>query len=595
MGGGFASERARSAWLRPTTLLLLLSSLPGVARADGGHRWFTDVTEQTGVGYVQQVPREPPACSFDLGGFCEPERMTGGAAVGDVDGDGDLDLLVTRYGDPDLLLCNQLEQTGKARFADCTPGSGLEAFALQSNGAAFADVDRDGDLDLYVGTLGERDGINERNYLFINDGTGRFSEQAVARGADAADDIRRIWSIGVGDYDRDGWTDLHFTEWLPLDASNSRLLRNTGAGHFEDVTGDAGLAFDAVHGFASSFADLDGDLWPDLVVAADFSSSRLFWNQGDGTFLDGTAAANVGTDENGMGSALGDFDGDGDLDWFVTSILDPQRTCLTEPCGWAWSGNRLYRNDGDRSFTDVTDAFGVRDGRWGWGAAFLDFDNDADLDLVMTNGVDFPGISFETPFNDDPVRLWRNVGAGPWPESAAELGLGDTGSGKGLLVWDYDADGDLDLLIVNNVSGARLYRNERGSENAWLRVRVLERHAGGDALGARVELLDAAGGVAQVRQIGADTGFLGQSERTAHFGLGPAPAPALRVRVVWPNGNSLLLEDVAPRSVRVVSEPRPVPLGIRGVLLWLLLLLPVARALTVSMRESDPPRGRFDL
>ncbi len=566
--GGSWSARARRALLVPA-----LAAAPAalVSPAAAGQPWFADVTSSAGVGYVQQVPAVPPDCTFGQGAFCEPERMTGGAAVGDVDADGDLDLLVTRYGSPDILFCNRLAQTGSAVFDDCTAGSGLDLFALQSNGAVFADLDRDGDLDLYVGTLGDGDGVNDRSYLFMNDGSGQFTEEAVARGAAAAGALRRSWSVSAGDYDRDGWIDLHLTEWLPQQPSRGRLLHNTGGGFFEDRTDPDGANLDGIHGFATSFADLDGDLWPELIVAADFGTSRLLWNRGDGTFFNGTMPAGVGTEENGMGSALGDFDGDGDLDWFVTSIYDPDDTCATEACNWGITGNRLYRNDGGRTFTDVTDEFDVRDGRWGWGTSFIDHDNDADLDLVMTNGVDFPG-SPSGAFVDDPMRFWENVGPGPWPEVAVSLGITDVGSGKGLLTWDYDADGDLDLLVINNASGALLYRNERGNENDWLRVHA--QHAWGSAaLGARVELLDAGGDVAQVQQIGASSGFLGQGERVAHFGLGPAAPASLSVRVHWPGGGEQLVTGLAPRSVVVVREARPVPLGIPLPLLALALLL----------------------
>ena len=175
--------------------------------------------------------------------------------------------------------------------------------------------------------------------------------------------------------------DIFTSEWRTLWQTNdngpthARLLHNRGAeqpGYFDDVTTEAGVSVDLLHphgDFALSprFSDLDGDGWPDLTIASDFLTSRLFWNNGDGTFTDGTREASVGTDQAGMGSTIGDYDGDGDLDWFVTAISDhryPDR------------GNRLYRNEGQREFSDQTDAVGVRDGQWGWGTSFLDYDND---------------------------------------------------------------------------------------------------------------------------------------------------------------------------------------------------------------------------
>ena len=165
-----------------------------------------------------------------------------------------------------------------------------------------------------------------------------------------------------------------------------RLLRNLGAerpGHFEDVTESAGVGMDQVvsqtqneltegtFAFGSTFVDLDDDGWPDLAVASDFGTSRLFWNNGDGTFSDGTLDARVGTAQNAMGTTFGDYDADGDLDWFVTSVFSFRTGSPGSGEQGLRDGNRLFRNDGDRRFSDMTDAAGVRNGSWGWGAAFF--------------------------------------------------------------------------------------------------------------------------------------------------------------------------------------------------------------------------------
>ena len=536
---------------------------------------FTDVTREAGIEYVQYVPDENGRCITDPDPFsCEVEWMSGGAAVADVDDDGHPDLYVTRLHAPDILYRN----LGNGRFQDVSGDAGLADFDLRSNGASFGDFDNDGDSDLYVTTFGRGDDpVNGRFHLFVNDGNGRFSEEAVERNADIpSDDPRAGYSIAIGDYDRDGWLDIHTTEWRttstrPGMLSHARLLRNIGAnapGHFEDVTVAAGVETDrsvACHlgirgcearSFSSTFTDLDEDGWPDIAVASDFGTSVLFWNNGDGTFTDGTRAAGVGTDENGMGSAFGDFDADGDLDWFVTSIHDPDATCGQVGCGWGTSGNRLFRNEGGRRFTDATDEAGVRDGAWGWGAVFLDFDNDGDLDLSMTNGVDFPGIDIESRYVDDPMRLFENDGTGGMIEVAERRGLRDRGSGKGLLTFDYDRDGDLDLFVVNTAGEPVLYRNDGGNRRGSLRVRALLTN-GRDALGARVELLTRSYRRWQVREIGTNSHFLGQSEAVAHFGLGRrGPGRRgrdriARVRVTWPNG-TVSEQRVFRRTERLV-------------------------------------------
>jgi hypothetical protein len=553
-----------------------LWALPlAVLAAEPASAAFTDVTAAAGLAYAQYDPADPLLCLTAPSPFsCPIEWLTGGAATADVDGDGWPDLYVTRLDAPDLLFRNR----GDGSFEDASAAAGLAGFDLQSNGAGFADVDNDGDPDLYVLTVGlSSDPVNGRFHLFINDGAGVFSEEAIARGADVASgEHRGGYSVAFGDYDRDGWVDLYTTEWRePYQTlgfvSHNRLLRNRGAlapGHFEDVTIAAGVELDRApgclaglvgcraFGFAPAFVDLDGDGWPDLAIAADFGTSVLLWNDGDGTFSEGTAAAGVGSDENGMGSTFGDYDADGDLDWFVTSIFDPEQLCAAGACNWGSTGNRLYRNDGARTFADATDAAGVRDGGWGWGTVFFDADNDADLDLVMTNGVDYPTISLEAPFEHDGIRYWDNDGHGAMTENAAGMGLTDTGSGKGLLTFDYDRDGDLDLFLVNNVGGGLLYRNDPATDHDWLRVAV-EGGAGfnRDGIGAVVTLEAVEGGPLQVRQIGATSHFLGESERVAHFGLGVHPGRVHRLTVEWPGLGTASYDAVPVNQTLVAIRP----------------------------------------
>lgn len=520
--------------MRGARLLVLLAlAIPAAARAEGT---FVDATLAAGLSYLQHSGNPENACLLVSASFCTPERMSGGAAVADVDGDGDLDLFATRLEGPNLLLCNRLVETGTATFEDCTTAAGLDAIAVNGNGAAFGDLDRDGDPDLYVTAI-----ATTRFYLFINDGAGHFSEEAVARGAAVATGFTHAgFGVEIGDYDGDGWLDLHVNEWGAIvlatlggetdHPGHMRLLRNRGAaqpGHFDDVTASAGVAIPLAEtwGFSSALRDLDGDGRLDLAIASDFGTSKLFWNDGDGTFSEGGAAAGVATDENGMGSTFADADADadGDLDWFVTSIYDADGPCGSPNCPFGSTGNRYYRNDGARVFSDQTGdaATGLRDGGWGWGTAFFDYDLDGDLDLVMTNGVDYPDTASEDAYNADPMRLWRNDGAGAWVEVAAAEGLTETRPGNGLLVFDYDEDGDLDLFVVHNASTPVLYQNQTIQQGGrhWLRVRVVDAH-GSDVLGAQVSVSRTFGSEPpQSRVIGSTTHFLAWSDPAAHFGL----------------------------------------------------------------------------
>ena len=529
---------------------------------------FTEATETAGLRYVQHQTREPGDCLFDNisqtqasareGMLCDPERMSGGAAAGDFDGDGAIDLVATRLDGHPLLFRNR----GDGSFRDVSRRSGLADWEIAANGAAWGDIDNDGDLDLYLTTVGDT-----RHYLFLNDGAGRFQEAARERGVDLDTGDRRIgFSAVFGDYDLDGYLDLHVTEWRPSEligeaAVGVRLLRNRGAeapGYFDDVTERAGVSMAGVvsqtqtdlrHGsfaFASTFVDLDRDGWPDLAVASDFGTSRLFWNNGDGTFTDGTLHARVGTDQNGMGSTFGDYDLDGDLDWFVTSVYSVRLGSPGTATQGLRDGNRLYRNDGDRLFADATDEAGVRNGDWGWGAAFFDADNDGDLDLTMTNGMEMLA-----PYRGTSMRYWENDGAGGFVGRGSEAGLSDTGDGKGLLVFDADNDGDQDLFVVNNGSQPLLLRNRSQGGN-WLKLSLEGVRSNRDGIGAQVTV-EASGLAAQVREAGVGGHFLGQSDASLHFGLGAAQTAT--VQVYWPaSGIVTTLRDVPANRWIAVRE-----------------------------------------
>jgi len=520
---------------------------------------LTDVTSAAGLQDASAPPSPPPVDALSA-------YMSGAAAAGDYDSDGWIDLFVTRWGQPDRLFRNR----GDGTFVERTVQAGLGE-SLPSNGAAWVDIDNDDDLDLYVTTTGPG---ARRFYLYVNDGSGHFEEQAITRGAAVEGEGERYGqSIAVGDFDGDGWLDLHTTAWWPgvdggaAPASSARLLRNRGAsapGYFEDVTEAAGVELGAASGvasFSSRFSDIDQDGWLDLLVVGDGGTSRLFWNRGDGSFVDGTVAAGVGTDENGTGGAVADFDGDGQLDWFITGIHHPEDPCATLACGFAGSGNRLYLGAGNRRFVDATDAVGVREGFWGTGAALYDLDNDGDLDVVMNNGVVAPPSSDPASeayqhFEADPVRVWMQQEGGAVQERSAELGVIDRGTGRGVLVFDYDADGDLDLLLVDQGGVPALYRNDLPPGNSWLRVSARGVDSNASGVGAVVRVWEHAGSSSLLREVDGGSHYLGQSEAVAHFGLGGDGGTIDRVEVYWPaTGRKSILRDVARNQEILVLEP----------------------------------------
>lgn len=516
--------------LRCSGLLLLTLVLASAAQAQG----FTNVTTSAGITHVHSTAEL-------VAGLPGPTFMTGGVAAGDYDGDGHTDLIFTRLNDTDILYRN----LGNGTFEQRTATAGFTAATL-TNGITSGDIDSDGDLDLYI--TGSND---TRNYLYLNDGNGFFTDAGESRVAALSNGVSRFGQgASFGDYDNDGHLDLVTTAWRDeLTASQSRLFRNLGgaqAGLFEDTTVAAGIDTyrkDKTWRFAPRMVDLDRDGHLDLAIASDFVTSQLFWSNGDGTFTDGTIPAGVGTDLNGMGSTFGDYDGDGDLDWFITNI-----TAHPDFPGGGGGWNRLYRNNGDRTFTDVTQQAGVRDSRWSWGTSFFDYDNDGDLDLVATNGWNGGG------WIDDRTTLWRND-AGVFTDVSDSLGITDTLQGRGLAHLDYDSDGDLDLVVVNNQAEPVLYRNDNPVGN-YLRIELEGTQSNRDGVGAFITVtpnLDTPSHQ-MVWEIDGGSSFLSQNEQIAHFGLAGQSTSVDQVTIQWPSGLTQHLFDVDPNQTHLILE-----------------------------------------
>lgn len=462
----------------------------------------------------------------------------GGAVAGDIDGDGDLDLVVMRGMNSPRLFIND----GSGHFSDGTAAAGLAGIDGMPNGVVLADVTGNGALDLLVGGIaGDR--TNPDSYtpvrVFANDGQGDFTDATAHSNLETTLDSH---SMALADFDRDGDLDLFVTYWqYQTSSASGHLWENQGGGRFVDVSVEAGIGQwydeqDALYNFTPTFTDLDGDGWPDLVIAADFGHSRVFRNQGDGTFADATDQ-DVITDENGMGAAVGDFDNDGDFDWFVTAIWSDSNSHE-----YGNSGNRLYRNDGSGTFDDATDEAGVRNGSWGWGACSADFDNDGWLDLFMVNGYQ----THIPRFLGQPARLFMNDGDGSFTDRAEDFDVATTGQGRAVVCFDSDSDGDIDILVQNSHAlgetavQPQLYRNG-GTDNHWLRVRLVGPDRNRQGIGARIEL--EAGELEQVREVRAGGSFLSSQVPEAHFGLGADPVVD-RLTVHWPNGRTSVIEQI---------------------------------------------------
>ena len=507
------SLRGSASRVAAIACLLLIALSPATsAQAQG----FTEVTTSAGITHVHataEIMADLPAPAF----------MAGGVAAGDFDGDGLTDMIFSRLNDTDIFYRNR----GDGTFEPRTASAGFSTPTL-TNGVSAGDIDNDGDLDVYMTTT---DGT--RNYLYLNNGAGVFTDAGIGNVATHSNGVNRFGQgSSFGDYDGDGNLDLVTGAW-GADVANdqSRVFRNLGGaqlGQFEDTsvaTGTNVFRLAKAWRFTPRFLDLDRDGHQDLAIASDFRSSQLFWNNGDGTFIDGTEPANVGTDLNGMGSTFADYDGDGDLDWFITNITNSPDNPGAHG-GW----NRLYRNDGNRQFTDVTQEAGVRDSRWAWGTTFFDYDNDGDFDLIATNGWNGTG------WSDDRTTLWRNDD-GVFTDVSDSQGITDTLQGRGLAHLDYDNDGDLDIVVVNNEAAPVLYRNDNTVGN-FIRIDVEGTQSNRDGVGAWITVIPDLTNPSDkmVWEIDGGSSFLSRNEQTAHFGLGDHGGPVDQVSVVWPSG-----------------------------------------------------------
>ena len=478
---------------------------------------FSNVTEAVGLCY--EVPGDEPAT--------EIEELGGGLALTDFDRDGRLDLYVA-YGQQRL---GELFSFDGAAF-NKRESSGIVPSAMDIAGY-FVDVDGDGWKDF---VSAQEAGAE----VFMNDGDGRF---VPGENATNIDNDRATFSMAVADYDLDGDLDIFFAHWGTgyTGGQQEYLWENRGDGRFADVSyrvpvasSVSGNRLESEYSFTPVFADFDDDGDPDLLMANDFESSQVLMNAfGGDLFLDLTS--DEISDENGMGNAVTDYDRDGDLDWFVTSIYDPDAPTNG-------SGNRLYENaDGFGGFIDVTEEAGVRIGHWGWGACFADFDNDGHMDIFHTNGHREQG---RPQFRTDPSVLFMSNGDGTFTDKATELGVVHTDQGRGVVCTDYDGDGRVDILIANNGKSPTVFRNGHDNGNHYVAIDLVGLDGNPEAIGAKVRVTTASGTQFQEVQLG--NGYLSHGPATLHFGLGEDDA-ITAVDIVWPGpgGHASRVEGLA--------------------------------------------------
>jgi hypothetical protein len=495
---------------------------------------FQDVTAK--LGLVASIPA----------GACTEEMMAG-AAWADVDGDGRLDLYLPRSDQPAKLFMNR----GKRGFVDEAAARGVAGDGTRAYGAVFADYDNDGRPDLHVTAEG-------KHVLYRNTGAGRFVDATASMGLAGSLSNR---SSSWGDYDNDGRIDLYVTTYGVCDgpAHPDQLFHNDG-GRFTDVSSLVQPNYSSTpdlgngRGFQTAWFDYNADGRQDLYVANDFFLSkpdfnRLWRNDGRGPdgrwrFSDVSKQSGAGIAINSMGIGVSDYNRDGRLDLAVSDI----------------GGNALLRNKGDGTFASVAAATGVEaplQSAWvaavTWGTMFGDFNLDGWEDLYIA-----AGYIRQDPWDTypQPNQLFVNDRGRRFLDLRSVSRADDPDNSRGVATADYDRDGRLDLLVVDQPGTLHLYRNVTPrSGSHWLEVDTVGRRSNRDGCGARLVLSGLPGGTMVREVFCGSVGHSSGSDSVVHFGLGRAKVVP-RLTVLWPSGKKQILRKVKADRLLKMHEPK---------------------------------------
>jgi len=557
-----------------------LAWVPLAARSGPrGPTLFTTLTsEQTGL--KGRNAYDDPA----MWGKYYNEFMSGsigtGVAIGDFDGDGRPDIFMASKTGPNRLFRN----LGGLRFEDVTEHAGVAGPTdAWKQGAAFADVNNDGLLDIYVCRF------NAPNLLYVNQGDGTFKEMAHAYGLDVTD---ACVMAAFCDYDRDGWLDVYITTNLlnkaaQPDGRRGYLLHNNRNGTFTNVTERAGITGE-LQSHSATWWDYDEDGWPDLYVAADFwKPDQLYRNNRDGTFTDVISSVVPHMPHFSMGADLGDLNNDGHLGLLVADMA--ARTRYKDHRGMAklraalpddqqypraapqYMQNALLINTGSGHLLEAAHLAGLHATDWTFSVRLEDLDLDGRLDAYFTNGMvrEFTNadlvlrsLSAESP--SESIRImkaspplaerhlaFRNLGDLRFEEVSAAWGLDHVGVGFGAAFADLDGDGDLDLVFASYDGELTACRNDVDAGHAVvLELRGTASNRFG--IGATVRIVTADG--PQVRTLTLARGYSSTSEPIVHFGLG-GNAVIERLTVEWPSGRLQAFSNLAADRRYTITEP----------------------------------------
>ena len=510
---------------------------------------FTEVSVEAGIHHAFRV---------DIGNF------GGGVTVFDFNNDGFEDLYLPGGNELDQLYKNN----GDGTFTNVFSKSGLErTIPLHTQGASSADVDRDGDMDLVISTLYRtEDRVLSPNLLFLNNGDETFTDATERFGLSSF--ASNSQGVTFGDINADGFPDMYIANYFTaaprnisifnentitqtFDSAEDYLFINAGGQKFIEVSSLYGMSHKGF-GFQGVLTDLDNDQDQDLYIANDFGykaqpnyALKNEYPRRSMIYVEEDVQLNYGM--NAMGIAMSDYNFDGWMDYYVTNINASLFVANIDGENFIDLG---YQLGVAKSLIDHPDYMGVP---VSWGANFFDFDHDGDEDLFVNNGALNPTVRLNHNF------FFKNV-ATSFVEVAEELGVDDPRIGRGSAILDYDNDGDMDLLVVNQYSRqpnftlpeARtlLYRND-ASDGNWLKVKLEGVYAEKSGIGSRV-IVDT-GTRKMIREIDGGSSHLSQNSKTAHFGLGDVSS-VKSVTVKWIGGKTQVINDVTTNQSITIME-----------------------------------------
>ncbi len=525
------------------------------------HACFTDIGAKAGLNGLT-ISGHPNRADYVI------EAMGCGVAFFDFDNDGWLDILVlssSRFGDPPPDASNRLYKNNRdGTFTEVTQKAGLFHTGY-AYGITVGDFDNDGFEDVFITGW-------PQNTLYRNNGNGTFIDITEKAGL-----LSKEPRFGSGctfvDYDRDGKLDLFVSNYVSFDmklvpragtvgSCNSEgvfcgprglpyghhsLYRNNGDGTFTDVTDSSSIGkVPGGYGLTAVAADFDNDGWPDIYLACDSTPSLLFQNQHDGTFTEqgmerGVALSEDGMEQAGMGVGVGDFMLDGNLHIVKTHF--------------AADTPAVYVNNGKGEFQDETlrSGLGVETRFISWGTGIEDLDNDGNPDIFWVTGGIYPELQ-KNP--DEPYKtpriIFRNLGKGRFEELIGEAGpaIDALHCSRGCAFGDFDNDGDMDVVVVNQNEPPSLLRNDVSGDNHWIKVKLKGTKSNRSAIGARVTVRY--GGRIQAKEVVAQSSYLSVNDRRLHFGLGHATAADIEIR--WPLGQVERFSNVAADRLIEVTE-----------------------------------------